>query len=388
MRTVVVTQYKNLEYLPPVMALLQTLKAIGCHVVFVGVHSDAGAKFLDNNSIEHEFMPGFNHELYFSHGLVSKVTNRFRRALAFYPHRRWFQRTIESLDTKHGGVIIWHSEVMSAALLGNWGLRFPKRLLSIYELSDFSGSKWLGFSMARCLQTIRLVVPEYNRARILKEFFHLKHTPFVLPNKPWHHPRSRNLILTQEEMDVFKQIGNRPVFLYQGVWTPDREDVAYVLETIAKERPNYCIVCLPGCQAVDGLKERYGNVFSLPYVPAPDHLRVTSWATVGIAIYNPSGRCLLERLNAVYCAPNKIYEYAGFGVPVLCNDMPGLHIVENANAGICIPKLEDQDILSAADKLVEKSKFYNEASNRFYDSVDLGRIVSGLIEDVEFSPQR
>ena len=185
------------------------------------------------------------------------------------------------------------------------------------------------------------------------------------------------------EEKVFKQINCRPVFLYQGVWTPDREDVSQVLEVIARERPNYCIVSLPGCSAVEALSRKYKNVFSLPQIPAPDHLRITSWATVGIAIYNASGTNLLERLNAVYCAPNKIYEYTGFGVPVLCNDMPGLKMVEKAGAGICMASFASNDILAAADELVKKQMSYCEASNKFYESIDLGELVANILRSFD-----
>lgn len=386
MRTVVVTQYKKLEYLPPVMALLQTLKAIGANVIYVGVHSDAGAQFLTKNGIEHYFMPGFNQKLYFSHGLLSKLTNRIRRAAAFYPHRSWFRSILDRLDHEHAGMVIWHSEVISAALLGDWGLRFPRRLLTIYELADFKGASWLGFSLRKCLHNVRLVVPEYNRARILQEYFRLKHVPFVLPNKPWWHPRTKKLPLLSAEERVFKQIDGRPVFLYQGVWTPDREDVSQVLEVIARERPNYCIVSLPGCPAVGALSRNYKNVFSLPQISAPDHLRVTSWATVGIAIYNASGTNLLQRLNAVYCAPNKIYEYTGFGVPVLCNDMPGMKMIEDAGAGICMASLTANDILSAADELVKKQTSYCEASNKFYESTNLEELVANILRGFDNRP--
>lgn len=377
---VVVIQYKKLEYLPPVMALVQVLKAIGRKVIYVGVESKSGREFLETNDIESRFMPGFNHALYSSHGLVSKVTNRIRRALAFYPHRRWLRRTLMDIESKYGELIIWHSEVASAALAGDWCLKhFPKRCLTIYELSDFIGSSWLGFSLRKCLAKVKLVVPEYNRACILKEYFRLKDQPYVLPNKPYWHPRTPQLAVDPQIEAVFDRIGNRPVLLYQGVWGPDRRDVALVLETIAQERPEYCLLCLPGCDAVERLAKRYANVFSLPRIPAPSHLYVTSRATVGIAIYNPSGRRLLERLNAVYCAPNKIYEYSGFGVPILGNNMAGLRAVEEAHAGLLLRSLDKDSILSSVDRLIMERSDFSAGATRFYESVDLAKEVARIL---------
>ena len=45
-RPVIVVQYKRLEFLPPIMALLLVLKELGRNVYFIGVHSDAGEAFL------------------------------------------------------------------------------------------------------------------------------------------------------------------------------------------------------------------------------------------------------------------------------------------------------------------------------------------------------
>ncbi len=383
-RIVVVIQYKKLEFLPPVMALLQTLKAIGRKVIYIGVESTCGKDFLERNRIDCRFLPAFNHALYSSHGFISKITNRIRRALAFYSHRRWLQRTLMGIEHEQGELLIWHSEIASAAWLGDWGLRFRHRFLTIYELADFRGASWLGFDLRDCLKQVHLVVPEYNRACILKEHFLLGELPFVIPNKPFEHPRRGRLPLpTRKIEEIFSKIGDRPVFLYQGVWNEDRSEVAKVLEVIARYRPNYCIVSMPSCPAVEKLSTHYPNVFGLPYVAPPGHLAVTSRATVGIAIYNPAGRGLLQRLGAVYCAPNKIYEYAGFGIPTLGNDLPGLHFtIEQAGAGRCC-RLDAQSILDAADDLVINNERYKLNAERFFDETDLMKILTDILERTE-----
>ena len=383
-RTIVVIQYKKLEYLPPVMALLQTLKAIGRKVFYIGVESKCAREFLEKNHIECRFLPAFNHALYSSHGFMSKITNRIRRAWAFYPHRRWLRRTLVDIEHQEGEVIIWHSEIASAALLGDWGLRFRYRLLTIYELADFRGASWLGFKLKNCLKRVRLVVPEYNRACILKELFLLRELPFVVPNKPFEHPRRISLPFpTKQIEEIFSRIGDRPVFLYQGVWNEDRADVAKVLDVIARNRPEYCIVSMPSSPAVEELSKRYSNVFGLPYVAPPGHLAVTSRATVGIAIYNSAGNGLLQRLGAVYCAPNKIYEYAGFGIPTLGNDLPGLRFtVEQAGAGRCC-RLDEGSILDTADDLIKHYEHYKLNAERFFDGVDLMKIIADILEQTE-----
>ena len=249
------------------------------------------------------------------------------------------------------------------------------------ELADFRGSTWLGFSLKKCLKNVHLVVPEFNRACILKEFFHLSENPSVIPNKPFYHPRTRNMALPAKGPynDVFAKIAGRPIFLYQGIWNEDRIEVAKVLEVIGRNRPNYCIVSMPDCQAVKELSRKYSNVFGLPFVTPPNHLAVTSHATVGIAIYNAAGRGLLQRLGAIYCAPNKIYEYAGFGIPTLGNDLPGLrYTVEQAGAGCCC-KMEESAILMAADELIDNIGQYSSNAERFFESINLEKLISDIL---------
>lgn len=381
MKTIVVTQYKPLEFLPPVMALLLTLKQMNYNVIYVGVPSVAGEAFLKENSIRYALMPYYDSRLYINKTLVQKITHRLQRLFSFFKKRKWIRQKLLELEIEYGEYILWHSEVLSAALIGDWASRFKKRLITIYELADFNGRWWIGFTLGRLLKEARMVVPEYNRAHIMKEYFRLKELPFVLPNKPVSHPRTRNLPLpTKEIQEVFNEIGGRPVFLYQGVWNEDRADVAKVLETIAKYRPNYCVVTMPECDAVKELSCKYSNVFYVPYLSPPHHLSVTSHATVGIAIYNAAGNRLLQRLGAVYCAPNKIYEYAGFGIPTLGNNLPGLkYTIEQCNAGVCC-EMNEESIIEAVDNLIQNIALYSEGAYQYYDQVDVERIVVAILK--------
>lgn len=382
--TVIVIQYKKLEFLPPVMALLLALKAVGRTVHFIGVSSEAGEAFLCRNDIPHTFLP-YDYSLYINNSLMTKVTHRLARAWRFYPCRGALARAIDAVAAKNGGgaPTLWFVDTQSAALLGNRFGRYPRRLVSIFELAEDNGRKWWGFDFGRFLRSTTVVVPEYNRAHILKEHYGLNSLPCVVANKPSGHPRTTDCPLTFEAQKVFDMIGNRPVFLYQGVWTSDRADVGRILETIARCRPNYCVLTLPGNEAVKKLLAPYSNAFTLPYIAPPNHLAVTSRATVGIAVYNASGQTDLQRLNAVYCAPNKIYEYAGFAIPTLGNNIPGLkYTVEVAGAGVCCD-IDEASILAAADRLVSNIDLYRKNATRFFDETDLNAQVRAALQAAE-----
>lgn len=384
MNTVIVSQYKDLERLPPTMSLLLVLKAIGRDVVYIGTPSKAGHDFLEKNHVPYYFMPDYRTSINHGKTVFAKVLRRFKRLYAFCVQRRWIRNTLSQIIKRKGNVTIWHSEVASAALIGDWGLKLGPRVITIYEIFDFRGGRWWGFTLKKHLLSSRLVVPEYNRSFLLKETLGLSTRPAVIPNKPFVHPRTVRLPISDGYIkSVISKIGNRPIFLYQGVWTQDREDVTKVVEIIAKNRPQYCIVCMPECGQAKQLAKKYANVFTVPFVPAPSHLVVTSWATVGMAIYNVWGESLLTRLNVVYCAPNKIYEYAGFGIPTLGSNLPGLkYTISRYNAGVCCD-LDDKSIIDAADELISNLSRYQVCATRFFDSFDLKVAVRDVLDSAE-----
>lgn len=382
MNQVVVILYKQLEFLPPVMSLILALKELGRNPVFVGVGSEAGEKFLLKNEIEHRYLP-FKAELYKNDSLLTKITHRIERAVRFYPCRRMLRETLKSLEVEHGALTLWFAELQSAALLGDSWRLYPCRVVTFYELADFKGRMWLGFTFGDFIKNTVVVEAEENRAMEIQRYFSLKVRPLVVANKPFGHPQKLTAEPASFVAPALQKTAGRPIFLYQGVWTEDRKDVGVVLETLARNRPQYCVWVMPGTKEVQALAERCENVCIIPYVKPPDHLQVTGLATVGIAIYNPSGRTDLERKNALFCAPNKIYEYAGFGIPTLGNAIPGLiQTIGTAKAGICI-ELNEKEILKAADELITNIENYRKNAIKFFENINVKDQVRTVLERVE-----
>ena len=382
MNKVVVVMVKPLEFLPPVMSLLQTLRLCGREPVFVGVRSASGTDFLEKNGFEARYVP-YDSKLYINDSLASKVTHRIMRGLGFYKRRHELISIVADIAEQYGELTMWFAEIQSAALMGNAWERYGRPIVTIYELSDFNGSAWLGFSFRRFISAAVIVEPEQNRADEIHRYFHLPQVPKVVANKPGFHPRKLSGELPEIVRDVVKRAAGRPIFIYQGVWTEDRVEVGKFLETIAENRPNYCVLLMPGTPAVSRLAKKCDNVFQLEYIPPPNHLAVTSVASVGIAVYNASGRTVLQRKNALFCAPNKIYEYAGFGIPTLGNRVPGLiDTVERAGAGVCVD-VNEKDILDGADKLINNIEQYKKSANKFFEDTDLVKQVGEVLREAE-----
>lgn len=78
------------------------------------------------------------------------------------------------------------------------------------------------------------------------------------------------------------------------------------------------------------MSEIYDKVIHIDSIPAPLHLEITSHATIGVVFYSD------ETLNKAFCAPNKIYEYSGFGIPAIANCIPGLiNTIGKSGAAVC-----------------------------------------------------
>jgi len=113
----------------------------------------------------------------------------------------------------------------------------------------------------------------------------------------------------------------------------------------------------------------------IPWVRPPAHLEITSHAHVGIAFYK------FDSLNSIFCAPNKIWEYSAFGVPTLCQDIPGLrYTIGTAGAGVCVDSQSVDAIISAVRIIEANYSVHSQRAREFYESVDTTDVVGRIID--------
>ena len=378
---IVVVQYNTLVSHPPTMSLLLALRSLGREIYLISIDDPASRRFVESNDIPATLFPSRWLPKHPKNKLMWAI-GAMQRALHFYFKRAAVRHVLSRLSLKYNELMLWFQEVNSAALLGNACFKYPKRALTLFEINDVYGKKWWGFNFNKFMNSTTVVVPEYNRAFIVECMYRLKNLPLVLTNKPANHPRQSHVPTSNEVSRMFAKIGERPIFLYQGVWGGDRADVGYILEVIARHRPQYAVLVMPGTEEVNRRLGACPNAYTLPYMPAPEHLAVTSRVTVGIAVYG-GGEDPLYRLNALYCAPNKIYEYAGFGVPTLGNNIPGLKYTIEANgAGVCC-ELTEESILESADELICNIEKYRKGALAFFNKVDTNREVAIVLKKLE-----
>lgn len=227
----------------------------------------------------------------------------------------------------------------------------------------------------------KVVVPEYNRAHIQKVWWDLKDTPIVLPNKPVEDVIDEKSIPDEakEIIDGIKK-ETRKIILYQGVFSRDRNFEMYA-EALKPFSNQYCF-CLLGRDNDYRKKicKQFPEVRYLGFLPPPYHLLITSLADIALLPYVPMKCDHLSVLNALYCAPNKIYEYAKYGIPMIGNDVPGLQLpFDKYGIGCIYHGSGAEEMRAILDKLDADYQRISESCHKFYDDTDLYRIVEDII---------
>ena len=112
-----------------------------------------------------------------------------------------------------------------------------------------------------------------------------------------------------------------------------------------------------------------------------NHLAFFKYTYMGVLPYKPVKSQSSDELNALYCAPNKIFEYAGFGVPMIGSDVLGLKLpFEKWMIGECYQDESIDSIISAIDIVDNNHDLMSEKCKAFYESVDIGAIIEGIIQ--------
>ena len=249
----------------------------------------------------------------------------------------------------------------------------------------FGKSTFLKFSIDKCARKAwKLVVPEINRAYIQKAWWKLDKLPYVLPNKPYQIEPGE---IPQSMEGVVNKIKNekRKIVLFLGAVNHDR-DLEPFIEAVKEMGDEYCLYLVgwateSGKKQMDRYLQKYKFIEYLGYFPAPKHLLFVQYAYIGLLPYIPSAKLSYRTpLNALYCAPNKIFEYAGYGVPMVGTDVPGLsQPFQQYDIGVCCKELTADSVIEAIRKVEQRHDEISANCKKFYDSVDLDQILEDIL---------
>lgn len=289
--------------------------------------------------------------------------------------------------------LVWVCGDIAARDTGKILYNFPY-VLQLYELADYvplfaRRSMPLHYheikSMALRAQVV--TVPEYNRAHIQKVFWNLPHVPTVLPNKPYP-----DILISKApyQNDHFlwakKQFAQekRKILLYQGIYNEDRDMLPYAkaLEFLNDEYVLYLMGRIKTLSAQSILDKwtAYPNIVDLGYIKAPAHLQFTEQGYIGLLPYQPTSTSRMSPLNALYCAPNKIWEYSRIGLPMLGSDVPGLTLpFGQYKMGITTSK-DPKEIAQAIRTIEEHYDEYHSNSLAYYHTCDYKQLVANIVQ--------
>ncbi|MGI9069864.1 MAG: hypothetical protein ACR2JB_00690 [Bryobacteraceae bacterium] len=272
--------------------------------------------------------------------------------------------------------LLWIGSADTALALSS---RLLKRryVLQLHELyDDFLLYKWGLRPFARNARCI--VTPERNRAAIVQYWYRLDTAPVVLPNKPTKHGRC--MLTDAPALAALQHLDpHSKIVLYQGYIRAER-DIRSVASVVSELGDRWRFVVMGKDEGfLRHIRAVCPNVVYIPAIEAPLHLQVTTRAFVGVITYTKTS------LNHLFCAPNKVWEYAGAGVPMLCDDLPGLRCVADAGAGAQADFLDRHAVRSCLLRMEREYDRYRSAALRMFDSVDIDGILRQVLIQCGFT---
>ncbi|HFI0078722.1 TPA: glycosyltransferase [Streptococcus suis] len=262
-----------------------------------------------------------------------------------------------------------------------------KHVMQLMELIQrkplFPKSRYFDFPLEKYARKAhRVVVPDLDRAYIQQAWWDLKALPIVLPNKPYTISPKNLPADTVKALEVMKS-ETRKILFYAGFIGSDR-NISDFAQAIAG-REDYCFYMIgktaEGDTKLKELLELNDNIVYLGYHDAPAHLEFFKLAHIGLTPYIPVRSTIHPEINALYCAPNKVYEYSAFGVPMIGTNVLGLkRPFEQYGIGKCVEDLTAEEIRKCIDAIDKNYEEMKKNCYNFFEKDDLDKIVKDIIE--------
>lgn len=341
---------KGLQYYPPCLAQVLMLNDLGAElVVYHGKNSPTINAILDKRMIKHfEFVSDRDSK------------NRVESAFNFLK----FAVELRKMALFDNDDILWfgNAETIIAADFKRLKERkFVSSILELYKagtIYDIRLRKILKYSVAN-------LCCEKHRAAIMQCIYKLDKMPYTLSNKPYTF--QDKVPIRSEYRGIIEKYKGCFIILYQGIISNDRplDKIAEALNVLNDKKIVFFILGKCNEKYKLYLKSIYERIEFFGFIPAPEHLAITSKCHLGIANYG------MENLNNVFCAPNKIYEYAKYGLPILCSQNIGLtETVGVYKAGECIDLNNVQKIIESINIIRLNYTNYSKAALALYNETN------------------
>lgn len=385
MKKITVVHAQSVIAYPPVISLIENLLNNGSKATLISYDIDLLPTYIQTNSnfrgIQIPKISG---------NFVGKVRNSFKRS-------RFVKAAVKKSMVDSD--LLWTTTDLSVRVLGDDVLKY-KHVMQLMELIKWYPDNFYLKKIAKlgifrypldkyARKAWKVVVPEENRAYIQQLWWNLPDKPQVLPNKPYELENSLSQNNTPSLNAAINKMKKekRKIVLYLGILSPERglASFARAINNLGKE---YCLYIIGKpindsyLQKIKYLTKKYNNVIYLGYYPAPLHLLFLRFAHIGLLPYQPSKPSVefISELNALYCAPNKIFEYAGYGLPMLGTNVPGIEYpIRKYGIGATVNHITDQEIVFGINLIEKNYEVLSKNCLKYYNDVDLDNIVNKII---------
>lgn len=352
----------KLHYYPPCISQIRMIKDLGWDIeVLYGTSNDSALKLLESEGIKCKKVGNIKDEN------ISKI----EKLLSWAKYRISLSKELKRYSEE---TYFWFGTAESVLPMKG-KLNNRKYIISLLELLDHDMKK------VKLLKNIvrnakAVTVCEETRGYIMQYWWGLKKLPCVFPNKPYNNITDKmHKPSIKATEDVIKKIKGKNVVLYQGM-LQNTEELIEIAKALNTMNSDY-ILLLMGIDmynSVNKIKKIYNNTEYVSYIPAPYHLEITSYAKIGITFYRP------DSLNKVFCAPNKIYEYSGFGIPIIANNIPGLkNTVGSFGAAECID-IKESNVINSIKQIEKNYERYSNNAKKFFESTNNVETMKDLLE--------
>lgn len=363
---------------PPVLSVIKALDDLGYEIVVCTIGDKNSDYFINLGNVKNVVFEFVNDSYKDESRIISKFLRMFRIRKALW----------NAIDKYYDeNTLLWVVSEVSVKHLGKKLLR-KRYLLHLLELIEdmyyISGSSCPVFKLDRkayVKNAKALIECEYNRAHITKAWWDLNEIPFVLPNKPYVSidiPKNSDITSSEKLRDLMEKLQDKKIVLYQGNISKERPLDVFI-EAVNELGDDWAFVMmLNGENPYTDLKS--SNLYFVPFVAPPFHLEVTSHAYVGVLSYVPIKNSY-SILNTLYCAPNKIWEYSKYGVPMISNDLPALkYLFDLKHIGVCVPRMNKEEIKEALLVIDNNHGYFSNESSNYYASLDYKSIVKDIAD--------
>ena len=376
-KEITVVEVNRIGVFPPVISLIYNLLRNDHKVNFIGT----GLIDLPDEIVRNEKFTGIEIRDA-SYKRSSFILNRYidRKIL----ENKTRSTVIEQMEHSD---ILWTTSYNTVKILGDLVIRY-KNVMQFMELADkgYLFKHIIKFPLdGFARKSWKVVVAEKNRAYIEKAIWGLDKLPYVLPNKPYALTTGEVTEDMYPALKVIQQEKRKIILYLGGIWADrDLKPFARAIQSISDKYCFYIIGKAYGERSEAHLKELIDN-YDVTYLGGftpPKHLEFVKYAHIGSLSYSPVSGDTISSLNALYCAPNKIYEYAAFGVPMIGNDVLGLQgPFHQYGIGVCCDDTDTESVMKGLAYIDDHYEEMRENCKKFYIDTDLDKIVNEILED-------